>query len=133
MIVYRFERNGIGPYVGGTSANGGFFATPSRDTRTQKVYQEKLAEKLRERSSDDRHKNWSAAHRRKDVLYGCVSKEMLRAYFRGNFKPLFRDGYRIKRYKVPDDEIINMGIEVAFPVKYHKMQTLGGIKNRRRR
>lgn len=48
-------------------------------------------------------------------IFGAKSKELLKAYFSYNLKPYFADGYRIKTYDIPDDLVINMGHEVAFP------------------
>lgn len=61
-------------------------------------------------------------------MFGCSSKENLRIYFGGDFKGLFKEGFRIKRYKVPSTEVLDMGVEVAFPVKYHKLQTYKKVK-----
>lgn len=36
MIVYRFERNGIGPYVGGVKVTVGSFYRGEPKTKTQK-------------------------------------------------------------------------------------------------
>ncbi len=125
MIVYRFEKKGIGPYVGGLRHK------LYRDikTRTYKKSQQFLISELRT-SKYDRAIRWSIAHSDKKYIFGCTSKQHLRAYFGGDFKPLFKAGYRIKRYKVPDDEVLHMVMEVAFPVKYHKLQTVAGIKKR---
>lgn len=76
----------------------------------------------------DRLQAWHTAHSKKKYMYGCKSKEQLRAYFGGNFKLLFKNGYRIKRYSVPDEEVLDMVVEVAFPVKYHKLQTVKKVK-----
>lgn len=128
MIVYRFEKKGIGPYVGGVRFTS--FGRPHRkprQTKTQVKYKNYFEQQLLSGESD-RLKNWRKAHSKKKYMFGCKSKEQLRAYFGGNFKVLFKNGYRIKRYYVPDDEIIDMQVEVAFPVKYHKLQTVNKIK-----
>lgn len=131
MIVYRFERNGLGPYVGGLRVTKRSFYVNDSKRRTSRVYQAKFEEMMRKRFEVDHMKTWGKAHRSKDYMFGCSSKDGLRMYFRGNFKPLFQDGYRIKKYKVPDEEVLDMGAEVAFPVKYHKLQSLSGIRKRR--
>ena len=119
MIVYRFERDGLGPYVSG--------ARYRLDTTNQKA--RKKYEHLY-RKSLHLYRNSAAikAHSSKEYIFGCSSKEQLRLYFSGNFRPLFRQGFRIKRYHVPNDEVIEMGYEVAFPVKYHKLQTVEKIE-----
>jgi hypothetical protein len=130
MIVYRFEKNGIGPYVSGTRMMVGSFYCNEAKTRTQKKYANAFTQKVSQIDPEKRMSRWGKAHSDRKYLYGCSSKEMLRTYFRGNFKPLFKHGYRIKRYKVPDEEVIDMGIEVAFPVKYHKLQTMKALNKR---
>ena len=89
-------------------------------TKTQKVARKKF---LSLNTSLGMNNRWylEQSGKRKKYLFGCPSKECLRAYFGGHFKPLFQEGYRVKRYKVPDEEVVKMGIEVAFPVKYHKL------------
>lgn len=128
MIVYRFERNGIGPYVSRTQpANGSFYRKQGK-TRTEKKYGALFQERLRQIDSIKRTNNYQRAHQSKEYMYGCKSKEDLRLYFGGDFKSLFSQGFRIKRYRVPDDEIIDIEIEVAFPVKYHKLQKLSKVQ-----
>lgn len=115
MIVYRLELRGIGPFTQRTPWARNY----GKNTRTRKVYRARLTE---------RHKMiqgstvgaWDKAHGNKKYLFGCPDKEMLKIYFGGSLKPYFELGYRIKRYKVPDDKVVHMGTEVAFPVSYHK-------------
>lgn len=111
MIVYRFEREGVGPYIGGCS----------RTMATNK----KAAKKVKHLTSQIPHdwSKWQRAHNSGVMLFGCPSKKALQAYFGLCFKPLFTDGYRIKKYAVPDHEVVNMGLECAFPVKYHRLRT----------
>jgi hypothetical protein len=130
MIVYRFEKNGIGPYVGGMRMSAGSFYGGIYATRTGKKYSKKFDQLVLSVDSTKRQDGWVKSHSKKEYLFGCASKETLRTYFRGNFKSLFKEGYRIKRYKVPDEEVIDMGVEVAFPVKYHKFQTIDKLKER---
>lgn len=127
MIVYRFERDGLGPYISGAGsiASRGDNKKP---TRTQKKAGLFFRETLK--AGGYRLDAFSKAHNNKKYIFGCKSKQQLRAYFSGNFKRLFKAGYRIKRYRVPDDEILDMTLEVAFPVKYHRLQTLGAIKKK---
>lgn len=125
MIVYRFERQGIGPYV---SRRGSVMVLRTyRKNRSAKKYNARLTEYLKS-GNVSRSDNWSKAHSDKKYMYGCKSKDQLRAYFGGNFKDLFKEGFRIKRYRVPDEEVIDMQIEVAFPVRYHKLQTVKKIQ-----
>lgn len=126
MIVYRFERNGIGPYTG-LPLNSSFFRSRTK-TRTHKKHRSLLHKELSNIDSSWYRGNWQEAHRNKSYIFGCPSKYHLRLYFAGDFKPLFQQGFRIKRYKVPDAEIVHMGIEVAFPVRYHKLQTVSGVR-----
>lgn len=125
MIVYRFEKNGIGPYVNFSGVVPGMFNN-YKNTRTQKKYA-KLADKYS--SSSD---GYIRAHRSKRYLYGCSSKEQLRVYFNGNFKDLFKQGFRIKRYNIPDEAIVDIGSHVAFPVEYHKLQSVNGINRKKK-
>lgn len=127
MIIYRFERNGLGPYTSSSGIN--LFSQPK--TRTSRKYlrlRNKFYDKL---DPIERQKNWGKSHGNKEYLFGCSSKDQLRAYFGGNFKDLFKQGFRIKRYRVPDDEVLKMGLEVAFPVKYHKLQKVRKIQELR--
>lgn len=128
MIVYRFEKNGIGPYVSRTNPPNGSFYRKKEKTRTEKKYAALFNQKVQMIDSTDRLDKWSKAHSDKSYMYGCSSKENLRIYFGGSFKQLFKQGFRIKRYRVPDEEVLDMGIEVAFPVKYHKLQTIKKIQ-----
>lgn len=128
MIVYRFEKKGIGPYVSRTSPPNGSFYRKSGTTRTEKKYSTLFDQRVLGIDHTERMKNWVIAHSDKKYMYGCSSKEMLRTYFGGNFKSYFQQGFRIKRYRVPDEEVINMGIEVAFPVRYHKLRTVSNIQ-----
>lgn len=130
MIVYRFERNGIGPYVGGTKVVPvGLYGSSKVKTKTKLKAEALYIKKINQVSFDDElRKRWRKAHQKKRYLFGCSSKENLRIYFGGSFKELFKQGYRIKRYKVPDNKIIDLGIEVAFPVRYHKLQHIKKIR-----
>lgn len=119
MIVYRFERDGLGPYVSGVR-----YRYEMRNEKAQKKYQHLYKKSLHLY----KHKASVKAHSSEEYIFGCSSKEQLRLYFNGNFRPLFKNGFRIKRYHVPDDEVIEMGYEVAFPVKYHKLQTVEKIQ-----
>jgi hypothetical protein len=125
MIVYRFERNGIGPYV----SNTGVLRPTKPMTRTEKKYSIILNQHLIA-SNIDKYPAWVKAHGDNSLMYGCPSKELLRAYFCGDFKSLFKIGFRIKRYVVPDNEIIDIVTEVAFPVKYHKLQNVRTVKKK---
>lgn len=129
MIIYRFEKNGIGPYIGRSNVGLGSFLRLPAKTKGQKKYKRQFEDLLR-KAQLDRNEQYVRAHKDKRYLYGCTSKEQLRTYFGTCFKELFKQGYRIKRYKVPDEEVIDIVVEVAFPVKYHKLQTVKGIKRR---
>lgn len=119
MIIYRFEKNGIGPYVGNLS-----LMVNTLTANTGNKHATKKAMRIRmENHTMSYLKQWQEAHSDKSFLFGCPSKDMLRAYFGYRFKPLFASGYRIKKFDVPDDEVIKLGIEVAFPVQYHKLRT----------
>jgi hypothetical protein len=124
MIVYRFERNGLGPYI-----SRGWVKSSKKHAKSVKKHKALLKE-MNNINRPSYNDNWLKAHRRKDYIFGCSSKLQLRAYFNNDFKHLFKAGYRIKRYPVPDEEVIDMYKEVAFPVKYHKMQSIGGINRR---
>lgn len=125
MIVYRFERNGIGPYM---SRSNAYRITKDRmKYRTVKKYTVLLREQ-QSKVTKEHYANYHIAHRHRKYIYGCSSKEQLKRYFYGDFKILFSQGFRVKRYKVPDDQILDLGNEVAFPVKYHKFQSVKKVE-----
>lgn len=126
MIVYRFEKDGIGPYRRGLIC----FRKLDKPTRSEIVYSRLRNENLSLIDDLLYKKAWDKAHDKEKYIFGCSSKEKLRIYFRGDFKSLFANGYRVKRYKVPDDEVVDMGMEVAFPVRYHKLQTVRKVKEK---
>jgi hypothetical protein len=131
MIVYRFEKNGIGPYIGNSRVGLGSFMRLPAKTKAEKKYKRYFEEILIQAPDGiDRLEQYKKAHRKKSYIYGCSSKKQLRAYFTIHFKQLFKEGYRIKRYKVPDEEVVDIVVEVAFPVKYHKLQTVNNINKR---
>ena len=115
MIVYRFERNGIGPFIGGTGP------IRVRGGNKRNKYVEIKTRHIRNKYGRNMKKAYEA--HKPGHVFGCPSKEALRAYFGYNFKSLFRSGYRIKTYEVPDSVVINAGIELSFPVEYHKLRT----------
>lgn len=127
MIVYRFEKRGIGPYV---SRDAIGILRRSNKTRTHRIYISKRDQLWKQVHNKEYSSNWDKAHNSKKYMFGCASKQHLRAYFGGEFKTLFKSGYRIKRYKVPDEEVLDMGLEVAFPVRYHKLQTVQKVKEK---
>src|SRR5688500_6928666 len=117
MIVYRFEKNGIGPYISRSNA----YRITQKRTRYRRVKKYiALQAEYDKRRTEEHTNNYSIAHGKAKYMFGCSSKEQLKRYFYGDFKVLFSQGFRIKRYKVPDDKVIDMGGEVAFPVRYHK-------------
>lgn len=128
MIIYRFEKNGIGPYMRRFTLGFGTFHRKKPSSKASKKYARIFEENVKKLHSN--YATYVKVHSSKKYLYGTSSKELLRAYFGGEFKALFKDGYRIKRYNVPDEEVIDLGVEVAFPVKYHKLQTVNGIRKR---
>ena len=127
MVIYRFERNGIGPFVGPTS-NFNFLKRTT--TRSYKKAEALALEQLRA-EKDLAIASYQDSHK-KDRLFGCKSKEQLRMYF-GSYKQLFKDGYRIKKYVVPDEEVISLCGQVSFPVKYHKLQSFRGIQRAKKK
>lgn len=125
MIVYRFEKDGIGPYVRRFALGFGTFHRRDPNTKSSKKYARIFNERMKYLNAN--YDKYVMVHKDKTYLYGTDSKAALRAYFGGSFKELFKAGYRIKRYRVPDDEVVFLGVEVAFPVKYHKLQSLKKI------
>lgn len=101
----------------------------TRKTRSQKVAHI-VYMRLQMESDINISPRFAKTHNDKSYIFGCSSKEQLRAYFDGTFKPLFAEGFRIKRYVVPDEEVVNMSTQVAFPVKYHKLKTVKAVKKR---
>ena len=125
MIVYRFEDSkGIGPYIGGHF----IFNKLSYNKHREKTVSYKMADMYIKKHTktaqavSKRSSTYIETHKNKNYIYGCSTKQQLRAYFGGNFKVLFQNGYRIKRYRVPDEEVKDIVIEVAFPIKYHKLR-----------
>jgi hypothetical protein len=129
MYVYRFERNGIGPYINRSSA---YRITHKRKRFRQVQKYIALQADYQRGLTEEQYDNYQKAHSHKKYMFACSSKEQLKRYFFGDFKVLFSEGFRIKRYKVPDNEIIDMGGEVAFPVRYHKLQSVPKIKRVRK-
>lgn len=130
MIIYRFERNGIGPYMGRSKVGAGLFLQRGEKTKAEKKYRRYFQQMMEQGDGlAYRNEQYIKAHKKKSYLYGCKSKQQLRAYFGTNFKQLFKEGYRIKRYNIPDDEVLDITFEVAFPVKYHKLQNVRKVKS----
>jgi len=125
MIVYRFERNGIGPYMSRSTA----YRITKERMKYRSVKKYTSLQKV-QRQTEEHAKNYWKVHKEDQYIYGCTSKEQLRVYFFGDFKILFKQGFRIKRYNVPDSEVVDMGTQVAFPVRYHKLRTIKNIKKR---
>ncbi len=128
MIVYRFEKDGIGPYVRGFTLGFGTFHRKNPTGKASKKYARIFEARIKALHAN--YDKYLKVHQDKRYLYGTDSKLALRAYFGGEFKALFKDGYRIKRYRVPDEEVIDLGVEVAFPVRYHKLQKLRKLKEK---
>lgn len=63
-------------------------------------------------------------------MFGATSRDLLKTYFSYNLKFYFSQGFRVKVYIVPDDEVIKMGNEAAFPVKYHHLKTTKNVEKR---
>lgn len=123
MIIYRLERNGIGPFIGGVK----FFETknPKKRKRTSHVQSQ-----VKEIKFDFYFNEHCRALKDKNYVFGTKSKEFLKAYFRYNLKLYFKQGYKIKTYNVPDIDVIDLkaGGEVAFHVKHHKFKTVKKLR-----
>src|SRR5688500_2265462 len=116
MIVYRLEKNGIGPYISRSNA----YRLTQKRTRYRRIkkYIPIQAEYDKRRTEEHTNK-YIIAHGKAKYMFGCSSKEQLKRYFYGDFKVLFRQGFRIKRYKVLDDKFRYLCGDVVFPVWYH--------------
>lgn len=124
MKVYRLERRGIGPYVG----RCGFNRSPRRLSRHKAKKIEHISKQLPERTIVRKCKrHWAAVQN--NYLFGAPSREALKAYFRYNLQSYFAQGYKIRVYEVPNDRVLHMGDEVAFPVEYHKFKTVKKMKS----
>lgn len=123
MIVYRFEKDGFGPYIGGVGLK-----VTTMQVAEPNVKAKKKALRIRNELGID-YEKWHKAHQDRTMLFGCPSKEALRAYFAYRFKPLFREGYRIRLYDIPDAEVINIGYECAFPIKFSRFRTKKALDN----
>jgi len=123
MKVYRLERKGIGPFVG-------------RSPMVRTVSKKKYKRTMHVRRQATVKENWAETHyqavKNKEYMFGAKTKELLKAYFGFTLKPMFAAGYKIKVYEVPDEEVLDMGLEVAFPVKYHKLKTVNRVKQQSR-
>lgn len=115
MLIYRLEKNGIGPYVGSHIVRGQY--NPKSQAKAKRIMK-KYGWRM------ERYKEAHALH----MVFGCKTKEALRGYFMYHFKSYFAAGYRIHTYNVPDRDVIDLGIEVAFPVKYHPYKTRKKIR-----
>ncbi len=99
MKVYRFERNGYGPYT---------FKSPEpvKDKRLNKQID------VHEGWSSEAYKKWPTADADYIPPYmaiGCPSLEALTTWFDGMVGSLVRCGFRIRVYEVPD-ELVCMGM-----------------------
>ena len=122
MKIYRLERNGIGPFIGRSGLY--LYSTGKKAKKAQHVH------------NQHRQTRWATewfnvhkeATRTGQYMFGTKSKLLLKAYFGFNLQPYFKLGYRIRTYEVPDSEVREMGVELAFPVKYHKLKTVKNVK-----
>ena len=124
MKIYRFERYGVGPFVR--------FDIRVKDSRSKR----KQARAVHVRNMAARNReSWRDAHNKAVMdgyLFGAESKEHLKAYFSYDLQRLFKQGYKIKAYEVPDDAVRRLGAgEVAFPVRYHKLRTRKNVERTR--
>ena len=122
MKVYRLERHGIGPYVG----RCGFARSRMYLSKRKRKKLDHAANQTPERKNKSK-RHWEAV--RKDYLFGAPSREALKSYFLYNLQGYFAQGYKIRVYDVPNDKVIHMGNEVAFPVEYHKFKTVKKMKS----
>lgn len=127
MIVYRFERDGIGPYMRRSRA---YRVTASRTKYRRVQKYAKIQQDYWKTVKEEHRLNYTKAHQDPRYLFACSSKEQLKRYFFGDFKILFKEGFRIKRYSVPDHEVMDLGQEVAFPVKYHKLSSRSALRKK---
>lgn len=114
MKVYRLERNGIGPFIDYVPRK--YTLTKGKERRAKHVF----AQVVQPRDASEIHMEAIKEH---DHVFGTASKELLKAYFGYNLRDFFKQGFKIKTYEVPEDKVLNMGYEVAFPVTYHKFRT----------
>lgn len=128
MIVYRFEKDGIGPYANPWGA--GTLSKRKENTKSEVYFTRIFKELVVQRVEEHKYREFTKDLRVADYVFGCPSKKALRGYFGTSFKYLFKKGFRIKRYNVPDEEVVHMGIEVMFPAKYHKFQRPRVIKKK---
>lgn len=121
MKIYRLERNGIGPFVDYVP----------RKLATNKKKSKRMNHTFAQVETPKHIMNiHMAAVQNRDHLFGTPSKELLKAYFGYNLAPFFKQGFKIHTYEVPDHEVKHMGIEVAFPVKYHKFKTIKKLEQK---
>ena len=115
--------------MGRSKVGAGLFMQSKDSTKAEKKYRRYHEEMTASCPTGMfRTEQYIKAHQKKSYMYGCKSKKQLRAYFGTHWKQLFKEGYRIKRYYVPDEEVLDIVLEVAFPVKYHKLQTVNKVK-----
>lgn len=121
MLIYRLERNGVGPFISGTKF--------PRQNNTKKI---KKSNHIHAQTKPINFDTFWVEHRKaienKNYVFGTKSKELLKAYFIYNLQYFFKQGYRIKTYNVPKHDVIDLGNEVAFHVKHHKHKTARNIQ-----
>ena len=109
MIVYRFEKNGIGPFISNDGVRRGVNEKHSK--RAKRVLhangERGISMKLREHSEAVSN----------GMYFGMPSKESLKAYFGYELKHMFKKGFRIVKYEIPQGAYIRCGAEIAFDIK----------------
>ena len=106
MIVYRFERQGVGAFMAKDNVKMG--RNPKMAERAQRVLhahgERGVIEKL-------------TVHRmavNNGLYFAMPSKEALKAYFGYRLKDLFKKGFRIRAYEVQEGDYMRVGAEIAF-------------------
>jgi hypothetical protein len=109
MIVYRIEKNGLGPY------------------RLSSGNTTKLYNKLHKHHWCDRHptpiNDGIKDFRPNDHIFGFSSLEQLKKWFLGSRAELRRNGYLMVSYDVSPQEVLHGNLQVVFPKNSYKLKT----------
>lgn len=91
MRIYRFERDGYGPYT---------LKSPNTLCTSSRLYQ-----KLNVHEYSDDHPTSVWDYIPYDCSIGCVSLDSLKHWFKGLIGELVIHGYHIRVYEVPEEKV----------------------------
>jgi len=111
MIVYRIEKNGLGPYRG----------------RKENKNTTRLDHKLSSHSASYLHPTCHAEitnfdHEKHICGFSCITK--LKKWFHGSRSELRRNGYSLVLYKVSPAEVFHGNLQLVFPKDSEKIKEI---------